>query len=47
MNFVVLSVAVITALASIGVAAWTWHAMVSAGDELRDLAGFDPIRGED
>jgi hypothetical protein len=46
MNFVVLSVAVFTALASIGVAAWTWHAMTSVGDELRDLAGFDPMRGD-
>jgi phosphate/sulfate permease len=47
MNFVVLSVAVITALASIGVAAWSWRVMTSLGDELLDLAGFSPMRGED
>jgi hypothetical protein len=47
MNFVVLFVAVISALASIGVAVWTWHVMGSVGDELRDLAGFAPMPGED
>ena len=47
MNIVALSVAVIMALASIGVAAWTWHAMASVDDAWRGLAGSDPMQLED
>ena len=48
MQFVALSVAVVTALASLGVAFWTWHAMSSIGDDLRDFAGFEgsPFEGQ-
>ena len=35
-----MAVAVVTALASLGVALWTWHAMASIGDDLRDFAGL-------
>ena len=41
MQFVALSVAVVTALASLGVALWTWHSMSSIGDDFRDFAGFE------
>ena len=47
MNIVALSVVVISTLASVGVAAWTWHAMATVGDELRDLAGFKGMHFED
>lgn len=43
MNTIVLTVAVACALASIGLAAWVWLALISEGDELRDLAGFEAI----
>ena len=41
MNIVALSLVVICTLASLGVAAWTWNAMASMGDELRELAGLE------
>jgi hypothetical protein len=47
MHIVALLMVVVTALASLGVAAWTWHAMASVGDELRDLAGLDRIHFEE
>ena len=44
MNVVALIVAASTAIASLGVAIWTWYAVASVGDELRDLAGLDDPR---
>ena len=47
MNIIVLSVVVVATLASLGVAAYTWHAMAAAGDELRDFVGFGGMHFDD
>ena len=47
MNIIALTLVVVCALASIGVAAWTWKAMNDMGDELSELAGFQGMRFDD
>ncbi|MES2958389.1 MAG: hypothetical protein V4792_09385 [Pseudomonadota bacterium] len=47
MQLFALCLAVVTALASIGVALWTWQAMDSIGDDLRDFVSFEGMHFED
>lgn len=47
MNIVPLLLIVVSALASIGVAALTWRAMSSYDDQLRSFRGFDGMHFED
>jgi hypothetical protein len=47
MHIVALVVVISTAFASLGIAAWAWHATASMADELRDLAGFKGIHFEE
>lgn len=47
MQIVALSLVVVTALASLGVALWTWRAMASIGEDLNDFAGFDDLHFHD
>lgn len=47
MNIIALTLVVVCALASIGVAAWTWQAINDMGDELSELAGFHGPRVDD
>ena len=44
MNIIALTLVVVCALASIGVAAWTWQALNDMGHELSELAGFQGLR---
>jgi len=47
MQFVAISLVVVTTLASLGVALWIWFATDSIGDELRDFIGFDGLHFDD
>lgn len=47
MNTLALTVAVVCALASVGLASWIWLALDDVGDELGDLAGFKGLHFED
>lgn len=44
MQFVVMSIVVVTGIASLGVALWIWLSFDSIGDDLLELAGFDGER---
>lgn len=47
MQTLALSLVAVTALASLGVAFWTWRAMASVDDELHDFIGFEGLHFED
>ena len=47
MQFVDISLVVVTAVASLGVALWIWFATDSIGDELRDFIGFEGLHFDD
>lgn len=47
MNTLALTVAVVCAVASIGLAGWIWLALDDLGDELRELAGLKGMHFED
>ena len=47
MNIIALTLVVVCALASLGVAVWTWQAMNAMGDDLSELAGFQALRFDD
>jgi hypothetical protein len=47
MQYVAISLVVITTVASLGVALWVWFATDSIGDELRDFVNFEGLSFED
>ncbi|MDP1900817.1 MAG: hypothetical protein Q8K96_10235 [Rubrivivax sp.] len=47
MNTLALIVAVVCALASIGLATWVWLAPDDVGDEIRELAGVKGMHYQD
>ena len=47
MQFVAISLVVVTTVASLGVAQWVWFATDGIGDELRDFVSFEGLTFED
>jgi hypothetical protein len=47
MQFVAISLVVVSTVASLGVGLWIWLAMDSIGEDLNDFAGFDKLHFQD
>lgn len=47
MQFVALSLVVVSSVASLGVALWIWLSLDSIGDELHDFASFEGLHFDD